>query len=86
MQAVRTWLQPEVMARPRLAIMRRACWALVGGDADNGSCMGCLEAEKLRQLMVGTEQAPFSEAEAAAMLACALNRYHSQSSRVANEG
>ena len=70
-QAVRTWLQPEVMVRPRLAVVRRACWALVGGHPDRGACSDCIEANKLRQLMAGTAEAPFDEAEAATMVACA---------------
>ena len=60
------------MVRPRLAIMRRACWALIGADADKGDCMDCIQGDKLHQLMAGTAQAPFSEEEAATMLACAI--------------
>ena len=67
-QAVRTWLQPEVTVRPRLAVMRRACWALVGGDPDRGNRVDYIEADKLRQLMAGTAEAPFTEAEAATMI------------------
>ncbi len=69
-QAVRTWLQQEVTFRPRLAVMRRACWALVGGDPNKDTGLDCIEADKLRQLMAGTAEAPFTEAEAATMISC----------------
>ena len=50
--------------------MRRACWALIGGDPDTGSCIDCVDEMQLRQLMMSTAEAAFSETEAAAMLAC----------------
>ena len=75
-QAVRIWLQPAVMARPRLAVMRRACWRLIGGDPDSGYCMDCIDGGKLHHLMAGTQEVPFSDAEAATMLACAAMPPH----------
>jgi len=51
--------------------MRRACWALVGGDPDRGTCLDYIEADKLRQLLGGTAEAFFTEAEAATMISCA---------------